>query len=68
MKLIQRYCYLLLLGFVFPLATIDAVAAGAVREGEKKEIYLHPENKAANLLAQGLTRVTGVEVNQTESG
>ncbi|WP_233220115.1 AMIN domain-containing protein [Pleurocapsa sp. CCALA 161] len=65
MKLIQRYCYLLLFGLVFPLATVDAVAASetTIKAGEQKRFT------ASDLVAQNnLTRVTGVEVIQTESG
>ncbi|MGV2830214.1 TonB-dependent siderophore receptor [Myxosarcina sp. GI1(2024)] len=62
---------LLAISSVLGIVLIGSAEAKETKElgsKNKEEIHLAPRNTAADLVAQGVTRVTGVEVIQTESG
>jgi iron complex outermembrane recepter protein len=80
MKLTQSYYYLLPLSLIFSLTTANLVIAGEKRDRSnllstsaidllaQQQKEEKTENQTSHLIAQGITRVTGVEVKQTPRG
>ena len=68
--MLKRSQQLLIFTSLLSLTTIPVVWAEETGERKVKKIAIEETsvNETSNLIAQGVTRVTGVEVNQTESG
>ncbi|VEP13007.1 conserved exported hypothetical protein [Hyella patelloides LEGE 07179] len=69
--MLNRWQQLLILTGLLSFAAMPVLGAGETGRQEGRgetKIYLNPGNTAMDLLAQGVTRITGVTVNQTDEG